>query len=91
MRALAVEIVNKLNAEFENCFDELNTQLWKSFESKPSHTAFLNADGLKPLLEFASTIPVIHGKVEDLSYDKLKCECNVFRSVINDLARTKIS
>ena len=87
MRALAVK-----DAEFENRFDELNTQLRKSFESlKHSHTAFHYADGLKPLLEFASTTPVIHGKVEDLSYDKLKCECNVFRSVINDLARAKIS
>ena len=66
LRALAAEVVNNLNVEFENRFDELNTQLWKSFESlKPSHTAFLDADELKPLLEFASTIPVVHGKVEE--------------------------
>lgn len=87
LHALAVEVVNNLNVEFDNRFSEFNTQLWMSFESlKPSNTTFLEGEELKPLLEYVKTIPVVSRKVEELSFDQLKSECDVFRSVIKDFS-----
>jgi hypothetical protein len=87
LRALAVQVLDTLNSEFDDRFSEFNTQLWLSYASlKPSHTPFLDAKELKPLLDFVRTIPVVSRKVEDLSFEKLKCECEVFRSVILDFS-----
>ena len=41
LRALVVEVINNLNVEFDNRFNEFNTQLWTSFETlKPSNVLF---------------------------------------------------
>lgn len=85
LRALAVEVLDNLDAEFDDRFSEFNTQLWMSFAMlEPSNTAFLDANKLRPLLDFVKSIPIISQKIEDLSFDKLESECTVFRSVIQN-------
>ena len=92
LRALAVEVLDNLDAEFDVRFSEFNTQLWMSFAMlKPTNTAFLDANEFRPLLDFIKAIPVISQKVEDLSFDKLESECDVFRSVIQDFNDRKDS
>ena len=56
---------------------------------KPSNIPFLDAEELKPLLDYAKTIPVVSRRVEELSFDQLKSECAVFRSVIMDFSDTQ--
>lgn len=83
LRALAVEVLNKLNVEFDHRFSEFNSTLWKSFEIlKPSNHHFLEAEKLIPLLDYIKTIPLVRQKIEELSFQQLECECNVFRSVL---------
>ena len=78
LRAFVIEVVNNLNVEFNHRFYEFNTELWMSFETlKPSTISFLDAQQLKPMLNFIQTIPAVSRKVEDFSFDQLKCECNV--------------
>lgn len=53
---------------------------------KPSNIPFLDAEKLKPLLDYIKTILVVIRKVEELSFDQLKSECDVFRSVLKDFS-----
>lgn len=46
----------------------------------------MDAEQLKPVLNFIQTIPVVSRNVEDLSFDQLKSECNVFRSVLREFS-----
>ena len=46
----------------------------------------MDAEQLTPMLNFVQTIPVVSRKVEDLSFDQLKSECNVFRSVLREFS-----
>ena len=58
LRALAVEVLDNLDAEFDNRFSEFNTELWLSFATlEPSKAVFLDANRLRPLLDFIKTIP----------------------------------
>ena len=90
LRALVIEVVSNLNIEFDHRFNEFNTELWMSFEClKPSNVSFLDAEQLRPKLNFIQTIPVVSRKVEDLSFDQLKSECNVFRSVLREFSNER--
>ena len=87
LRALTVEVINKLNVEFNRRFSELNSVLWKSYEIlRPSHDHILQAEELVPLLGFIKTIPAACHKVTDLSFEQLNSECNVFRSVLKEFS-----
>jgi hypothetical protein len=58
LRALAVEVLDNLDAEFDNRFSEFNTELWLSFATlEPSKALFLDVNKLRPLLDFIKTIP----------------------------------
>ena len=87
LRALTVEVINKLNVEFDRRFSEFNSVLWKSYEIlKPSNDHFLQAEELVPLLDFIKTIPAVRHKVTDLRFEQLTSECNVFRSVLKEFS-----
>ena len=84
LHVLVIEVVSNLNIEFDHRF---NTELWMSFESlKPPNISFLDAEQLRPMLNLIQTIPVVSWKVEDLSFDQLKSECNVFRSMLKEFS-----
>ena len=83
LRALKVEVINKLNVEFDRRFSEFNSVLWKLYEIlRPSNDHFHQAEELVPLLDFIKTIPAACHKVTDLSFEQLNSECNMFRSVL---------
>ena len=70
LHALAVEVINNLNVEFDNRFNDVNRQLWTSFQTlKPSNIPFLDAGELKPLLDYAKTIPVVSRSLTLLHFE----------------------
>ena len=87
LHALAIEVIDKLNVEFDQWFSEFNSTLWKSYELlKPSNDHFIDPELLVPLLDFIKRIPAVCHKVTDLSFQRLKSECNVFRSVLKEFS-----
>ena len=49
----------------------------------PNTEKFLNPIVLKPLYEYIITIPTVERKLQDADIDNLKCECKVFKNVLN--------
>ena len=87
LHALAIEVIDKLNVEFDRRFSEFNSTLWRSYEIlKPSDDQFLEPELLVPLLDFIKTIPAVCHKVEEVSFEQLKSECNIFRRVMKEFS-----
>ena len=90
LRALAVEVVDKLNVEFDHRFSEFNSTLWKSYEIlMPCNNHFLEPELLVPLFDFIKTIPAVCHKVTEFSFEQLKSECSVFRGVLKEFSETQ--
>ena len=90
LRALAVEVVDKLNVEFDHRFSEFNSTLWKSYEIlMPCNNHFLEPELLVPLFDFIKTIPAVCHKVTEFSLEQLKSECSVFRGVLKEFSETQ--
>ena len=90
LRALAIEVVDKLNVEFDHRFSEFNSTLWKSYEIlMPCNNHFLEPELLVPLFDFIKTIPAVCHKVTEFSLEQLKSECSVFRGVLKEFSETQ--
>jgi hypothetical protein len=82
-----IECLDLLNAEFMRRFSTENIALWEAMSAlSPLSRVYLEYDILKPLFEYASTIPVLRDFYlkEKLSTKDLEAECRVYARVFKD-------
>ena len=86
MRSVVTEVIDTLNSELDERFQQADTALWKAFEHlNPASDSFLDAGELAPLLRYALQIPAIRQKLPaNVSQEQLNAECTVFRTMISD-------
>ena len=82
-----IECLDLLNAEFMRRFSTKNIALWEAMSAlSPLSRVYLEYDILKPLFEYASTIPVLRDFYlkEKLSTKDLEAECGIYACVFKD-------
>jgi hypothetical protein len=82
-----IECLDLLNAEFMRRFSTENIALWEAMSAlSPLSRVYLEYDILKPLFEYASTIPVLRDFYlkEKLSTKDLEAECRIYARVFKD-------
>ena len=86
MRSVVTEVIDTLNSELDERFQQADTALWKAFEHlNPASDSFLEAGELASLLRYALQIPAIRQKLPaNVSQEQLNAECTVFRTMISD-------
>ena len=75
------ESLDLIEAEFERRFASENTELWKAMGAlSPNSPYFLQYDVLKPLYDYAVTIPIVSELFVKLkvSDEDLEAECRIF-------------
>ena len=81
------ECIDVLESEFQRRFSNDNVTLWHSMESlSPNSEKLIDAESLKPLFEYAKTIPVLRREYSRLnvSIEDLKGECRIFSRVLRN-------
>ncbi|CAB3993666.1 Hypothetical predicted protein [Paramuricea clavata] len=82
-----IECLDVLNAEFSRRFSTENIALWEAMSAlSPSSDVYLEYDILKPLFEYATTIPVLRDFYlkEKLATKDLEAECRIYARVFKD-------
>ena len=82
-----IECLDLLNAEFIRRFSTENIALWEAMSAlSPSSDVYLKYDILKPLFEYANTIPVLKDFYlkEKLTTKDLEAECRIYARVFKD-------
>ena len=79
--------IDVLESEFQRRFSNDNVTLWHSMESlSPNSKKFIDAESLKPLFEYAKTLPVMRREYSriNVSIEDLKGECLIFSRVLRN-------
>lgn len=82
-----IECLDLLYAEFIRRFSTENIALWEVMSAlSPSSDVYLDYDTLRPLFDYAETIPVLRDFYlkEKLSTKVLEAECRIFSRVFKD-------
>ena len=83
LERLAIEIIDNVDAQFTERFSKNNTQLWTSYEVLNPHTdKFLDPYSLRPLYDYALSIPSVKKNLLDSSFETLRSECVVFKETL---------
>ena len=82
-RSILVQMVDTLDSELDDRFQDQNTDLWSAMGVLLlSADDFLDSTALKVLFEYVMTIPLISRRLQGKCLENLRAECQVFRPVL---------